>query len=52
LQRYYVDHQETNNFIAQDFPLSLIDIDTSLLNDVQQDAYNSVDKLNFLGFKV
>jgi len=52
LQRYFVDHQEARHFIAQDFPLSLIDIDKSRFNDEQQDAYNSVDKLNFLGFKV
>lgn len=52
LQRYYVDHQEAKDFISQDFPLSMIDIDKSGLTEKQKEAYNSVDKLNFLGFKV
>lgn len=52
LQRYYVDHQEAKDFISQDFPLSMIDIDKSSLTEKQQEAYNSVDKLNFLGYKV
>ncbi|MGB5419161.1 DUF4252 domain-containing protein [Algibacter sp.] len=51
LQRYYVDHQEAKNFISQDFPLSMIDIDKSNFTDAQNEAYNSVNKLNFLGYK-
>ncbi|WP_282121666.1 DUF4252 domain-containing protein [Algibacter mikhailovii] len=51
LQRYYVDHQEAKNFISQDFPLSMIEIDKSNFTEQQQEAYNSVDKLNFLGYK-
>jgi hypothetical protein len=52
LQRYYVDHQEAKDFMSQDFPLSLIDIDKSSFTEQQKEAYNSVDKLNFLGYKV
>ncbi|MDG1728639.1 MAG: DUF4252 domain-containing protein [Algibacter sp.] len=51
LQRYYVDNQESKNFISQDFPLSLIEIDKSNFTEAQEEAYNSVDKLNFLGYK-
>ncbi|WP_396600292.1 DUF4252 domain-containing protein [Algibacter sp. R77976] len=51
LQHYYVDHQESKNFISQDFPLSLIEIDKSEFTEAQTEAYESVNKLNFLGFK-
>ncbi|UKM64674.1 DUF4252 domain-containing protein [Flavobacteriaceae bacterium GSB9] len=51
LQRYYVDNQENKNFITQDFPLSMIEIDKSDFTEAQKEAYESVNKLNFLGFK-
>ncbi|WP_298534860.1 DUF4252 domain-containing protein [uncultured Algibacter sp.] len=51
LQSYYVDNQETKNFISQDFPLSMVDIDKSGFTEEQKEAYNSVSKLNFLGYK-
>ena len=51
LQRYYVDHQESKNFITQDLPLSMIEIDKSNFTEEQSEAYNSVNKLNFLGYK-
>ncbi|WP_194768069.1 DUF4252 domain-containing protein [Tamlana sp. I1] len=51
LQSYFVDHQEAPGFISQDFPLSMVKIDKSQLTEKQKEAYNSVEKLNFLGFK-
>ncbi|MGA1226666.1 MAG: DUF4252 domain-containing protein [Tamlana sp.] len=51
LQRYYVDNQEAKNFITQDLPLSMIEIDKSNFTEAQKEAYNSVNKLNFLGYK-
>lgn len=51
LQRYYVDNQEAKNFISQDIPLSMLEIDKSNFNPEQLEAYNSVNKLNFLGYK-
>ena len=51
LQHYYVDNQESKNFISQDIPLSLMDIDKSNFTEAQEEAYNSVNKLNFLGYK-
>lgn len=51
LQHYYVDNQESKNFISQDIPLSLMKIDKSNFTEAQEEAYNSVNKLNFLGYK-
>ena len=51
LQSYYVDNQESKNFISQDFPLSMIEIDKSNFTEAQEEAYESVSKLNFLGYK-
>ena len=51
LQRYYVDNQESKNFISQDVPLSMIKLDKTDFTEEQKDAYNSVSKLNFLGYK-
>ena len=45
LQRYYVDNQESKNFISQDLPLSLIELDKSNFTEAQKEAYNSVNKL-------
>lgn len=51
LQRYFVDNQEAKNFISQDLPLSMLTIDKSEFTEAQKEAYNSVSKLNFLGYK-
>ncbi|WP_242205110.1 DUF4252 domain-containing protein [Aestuariivivens insulae] len=51
LQRYFVDNQESASFISQDVPLSMIEVDKSQFNEEQMEAYNSVKRLNFLGFK-
>lgn len=51
LQTYYVDNQESKNFISQDLPLSMLKIDKSNFTEAQEEAYNSVSKLNFLGYK-
>ncbi len=51
LQHYFVDHQESANFISQDIPISMVKLDKSNFNKEQNEAYNSVKKLNFLGYK-
>lgn len=51
LQRYYVDNQENKNFITQDIPISMVEIDKSNFTKEQEEAYNSVKRLNFLGYK-
>ena len=52
LQRYFVDHQEEPNFISQDVPVSMVEIDKTNFTDAQLEAYKSIRRLNFLGFKV
>lgn len=51
LQRYFVDNQESTNFISQDIPLSILAVDQSKFSEDQKEAYNSVKRLNFLGYK-
>lgn len=50
LQSYYVDNQETPNFISIDIPTSFVNIDKTTLTVEQKDAYESIDKLNMLGY--
>ena len=52
LQSYFVDNQETENFISQDLPISMVEIDKSEFSEAQTEAFNSVRRLNFLGYKV
>ncbi len=52
LQRYFVDHQEEPNFISQDLPISMVKIDKTNFTEEQTEAFNSVRRLNFLGFKI
>jgi len=51
LQKYYVDNQENQNFIAIDIPTSALNLDENTLTEKQKKAYNSIGKFNFLGFK-
>ena len=52
LQSYYVDNQETNNFTTIDLPVSVVNFDESKLTDDQKEAYKSVKRLNFLGYRL
>lgn len=51
LQTYFVDNQESSNFITQDIPISMVKIDDSKFTEAQKEAYQSVSRLNFLGYK-
>lgn len=51
LQTYFVDHQEAPNFISQDLPISMLNMDTSSFTEEQHTAFNSVKRLNFLAYK-
>jgi len=51
LQGYYVVNQEAPNFISVDIPVSFVNLDDAELTDVQQEAYESIDKLNMLGYR-
>ncbi|MEN8125595.1 MAG: DUF4252 domain-containing protein [Bacteroidota bacterium] len=51
LQQYYIEKQESNNFMSIDIPASII----SLKEDVapeEKETYESLKKLNLLAFKV
>ena len=52
LQSYIVDNQETSNFTTIDLPTSVVSFDQSQLTEDQKQAYNSVKRLNFLGYKL
>lgn len=52
LQRYFVDHQEMPNFISQDIPVSMVKVDKTNFTEAQHEAFNSVRRLNFLGFNI
>lgn len=51
LQRYFVDNQESANFTSIDLPVSIVQLDESKLTEEQKEAYSSVKRLNFLGYK-
>jgi len=52
LQRYFVDNQESKDFIVQDFPVSMLSLDESNFTAEQKEAYKTVERLNFLGYKL
>lgn len=52
LQSYYVDNQETSNFTSIELPTSVVSFDESKLTEDQKEAYNSVKRLSFLGYKL
>jgi len=52
LQGYFVNNQETPNFLSVDIPTSFVNIDQTTLTDEQKEAYESVDKLNMLAYSL
>ncbi|RKE94979.1 uncharacterized protein DUF4252 [Ichthyenterobacterium magnum] len=52
LQTYYVDNELLPGFTSLDVPTSFLNIDEAGLTDEQKEAYNSIDKLNMLGFVI
>ncbi len=52
LQTYFVDHQETPNFTTVDIPTTFVNFDDVNLTPEQEEAYKSVERLNFLGYKI
>ena len=50
LQSYFVDNQETPNFISVDIPVSFVSVENIELTKDQQEAYDSMDKLNMLAY--
>lgn len=52
LQAYYVDNQEKPGFLSLDVPTSFLNVDTSELSKDQLEAYQSINKLNMLAYKI
>lgn len=52
LQTYFVDHQESPNFISMDVPISFLGAKDVKMTDRQRQAVNSIDKLNMLGYSL
>ncbi len=52
LQRYFVDHQDDNDFIAVDVPSSLLDKDGMELSEEEKETLGSIKKVNFLALKL
>ena len=52
LQTYFVDHQEIPSFISMDIPISFLDADKLQLTKNQENAINSIQKLNMLGYSL
>ena len=51
LQEYYVDNSENPNFISLDVPTSILNLENEDLSETQQEAMQSLKKLNLLAFK-
>ncbi|WP_400079610.1 DUF4252 domain-containing protein [Winogradskyella sp. R77965] len=52
LQTYFVDNELKSGFISGDIPASFINVEDVELTDEQKEAYESVDKLNVLAYKI
>lgn len=52
LQTYFVDNEMQSGFISLDVPASIIDVENIELTEEQREAYESVNKLNVLAYKV
>jgi len=51
LQEYYVDSSENPNFISLDVPTSILNLQNEDLSETQQEALQSLKKLNLLAFR-
>ena len=51
LQEYYVEKQDSNDFIAIDLPASLINLQDNVSAE-SQETYKTLKKLNILAFKI
>lgn len=52
LQEYYVNNSENPNFMSLTIPANVIKLTDTELSKEQQQAYESVEKLNVLAFKL
>lgn len=52
LQGYFVNHQDSPNFMSIDIPTGVLGIDKTKLTEEQKLAYESINKLNMLGYSL
>ena len=52
LQSYFVEHQEASGFMSVDIPMSFLNPDKIELSDDQNEAVESIDKLNMLAYSL
>src|SRR5690606_41792693 len=52
LQEYYVNKSENPNFISLTIPANVVKFTDVELSPEQQQAYESIEKLNVLAFKI
>jgi len=52
LQTYFVDNELKPGFTTADIPKSVLNIDPKSLSEEEQEALNSIDKLNMLAFVI
>tara|TARA_B110000902_G_C14075369_1_gene500939 strand:- start:149 stop:688 length:540 start_codon:yes stop_codon:yes gene_type:complete len=52
LQTYFVEHQEASGFMSVDIPMSFLNPDQIELSEDQEEAIDSVDKLNMLAYSL
>lgn len=52
LQKYFVEHTESKDFIALDLSPDILNVEKTKLTKEQSDALKSFDKMNILAFKL
>jgi len=51
LQKYYVEHQDSDNFVSLDLPASLLNLGDNVSNETKE-TMQSIKKMNVLAFKL
>ncbi|WP_336129264.1 DUF4252 domain-containing protein [Mesoflavibacter sp. CH_XMU1422-2] len=52
IQTYFVDHREQPEFLSLDLSAKMLDLSKADLTVEQQEAYNSIEKLDVLAYRV
>ena len=51
IQQFYIDSESNNDYLMIDIPTSIVNLPESATAEAKQ-AYNSIDKINLLAFKI
>lgn len=52
LETYFVDSEQNSGFLTFDVPASVVNVENMTLTEKQEEAYESIDKLNVLVFQL